>query len=68
MKVLAVVLIASACFAHAETIDVPYGQTRRVEPGSRFTGDVLVNTGAGELDLTGAELVRFLQIPCVEAM
>ena len=55
MKVLVAVLVAAACLAQAETIDVPAGQTRKVEPGRRFTGDVLVKTGAGELDLTGAD-------------
>lgn len=58
MKILSVVLVAAACLAHAETIDVPAGQTRKVDPGRRFTGDVLVKTGAGELDLTGAELAN----------
>ena len=58
MKALTAVLVAAACLAHAETIDVPAGQTRTVDPGRRFTGGVLVKTGAGELDLTGAELAN----------
>ena len=58
MKILTTVLVAAACLAHAETIDVPAGQTRMVDPGRRFTGGVLVKTGAGELDLTGAELAN----------
>ena len=58
MKVLVAVLVAAACLAQAETIDVPAGQTRKVEPGRRFTGDVLVKVGAGELDLTGAALAN----------
>ena len=58
MKTLVVVLVAAACWAQAETIDVPAGQTRKVEPGRRFTGDVLVKTGAGELDLSGASLAN----------
>ena len=58
MKLLIAMLAAAACLAHAETIDVPAGQTRKVEPGRRLTGGVLVKTGAGELDLTGAELAN----------
>ena len=58
MKVLVAVLVAAACWAQAETIVVPAGQTRKVEPGRRFTGDVLVKVGAGELDLTGAALAN----------
>ena len=58
MKTLAVVFVAVACLAQAETIDVPAGQTRTVEPGRRFADDVLVKTGAGELDLTGAALAN----------
>ena len=58
MKAIVMVLVAAACVAQAETIDVPRGQTRKVEPGRRFTGDVLVKTGAGELDLTGASLAN----------
>ena len=58
MKILSVILVAAACLVHAETIDVPAGQTRKADPGRRFTGDVLVKTGAGELDLTGAELAN----------
>ena len=58
MKTVAAILLAAACAVQAEVIDVPFGQTRKVEPGRRFTGDVLVKTGAGELDLTGAELAN----------
>ena len=58
MKKLVMALVAAACLAHAETVDVPAGQTRKVEPGRRFTGGVLVKTGAGELDLTGAALAN----------
>ena len=58
MKSLVVALAAAACLAQAETIDVPAGQTRAVEPGRRFAGDVLVKTGEGELDLTGAVLAN----------
>ena len=58
MKILSVILVAAACLVHAETIDVPAGQTRKVDPGRRFTGAVLVKTGAGELDLTGVELAN----------
>ena len=58
MKKIALFLAAAACLAQAETIDVPAGQTRTVEPGRRFAGDVLVKTGAGELDLTGAVLAN----------
>lgn len=56
MKALVTILLVAACFAQAETIDVPAGQSRKIDPGRRFTGDVLVKTGAGELDLTGAVL------------
>lgn len=48
--------MASACFAQAEVIDVPCGQTRGVDAGRMFTGGVLVKTGGGVLDLTGAVL------------
>ena len=58
MKKIALLVAAAACLLHAETIDVSAGQTRKVEPGRRFTGGVLVKTGAGELDLTGAVLVN----------
>ncbi len=58
MKIIAMVLAAAACLAQAETIDVQAGQTRKVEPGRRFAGDVLVKTGAGELDLTGASFAN----------
>ncbi len=58
MKVVAAVLLAAACVVHAETIDVPSGQTRKVEPGQRFSGGKLVKTGAGVLDLSGAALAN----------
>ena len=58
MKKIALLVAAAACLAQAETIDVPARQTRAVEPGRRFAGDVLVKTGAGELDLTGAVLAN----------
>ena len=56
MKRLVAVLLVTACFAQAETIDVPCGQMRSVEAGRRFTDGVLVKTGGGVLDLTGAVL------------
>ena len=58
MKTVAAILLAAACAVQAEVIDVPFGQVRKVEPGRRFTGGVLVKTGAGELDLTGAALAN----------
>ena len=58
MKKIALLVAVAACLAQAETIDVPAGQKRTVEPGRRFTGDVLVKTGSGELDLTGASLAN----------
>ncbi len=58
MKKLVALILASACFAQAETIDVPCGQTRTVESGRKFSGDVLVKTGGGELDLSGATLAN----------
>ena len=48
--------LALALCVSAETIDVPAGQTVKVEAGRRFEGGVLVKTGAGTLDLTGAVL------------
>ena len=56
MKRLIAVLLLAACSAQAETIDVPCGQTRGVEAGRKFTDGVLVKTGGGVLDLTGAVL------------
>ena len=41
MKRLVAVLLASACFAQAETIDVPCGQTRGVGDGQKLTGGVV---------------------------
>lgn len=57
MKKLVIALgaVASVC-AFGETIDVAAGQTVKVEAGRRFEGDVLVKTGAGTLDLSGAVL------------
>ena len=49
------VVAASLC-AFSETVCVPAGQTVKVEAGRRYEGDVLVKTGAGTLDLTGAVL------------
>ncbi|MGN0846567.1 MAG: hypothetical protein ACI4RA_04190 [Kiritimatiellia bacterium] len=48
--------LAVAAVAVGETIQVPAGETKKVEPGRVFTGDVLVKTGPGTLDLTGASL------------
>ena len=48
-------LALSLC-AYSETVDVPAGQTVKVEAGRRFEGGALVKTGAGTLDLTGAVL------------
>lgn len=50
------VLSVVACTTVAETIDVPAGQTVKVEGGRTFADGVLVKTGAGVLDLTGAHL------------
>ena len=58
MKRLVVVAIAFASLVQAETIDVPCGQTRSVDAGRRFAGGVLVKTGGGVLDLTGAVLAN----------
>ena len=37
-------------------IHVPAGETMKIESGRVFSGDVLVKTGPGTLDLTGAVL------------
>lgn len=58
MKKLLVVAALAACTVGAETIDVPAGQTVKVEAGRRFTGASLVKTGAGTLDLSGAVLAN----------
>ena len=58
MKRFVAGLMALACFAQAETIDVPCGQTRAVDAGCKFAGGVLVKTGGGTLDLTGAILAN----------
>ena len=42
--------------ANETTLDVPVGKTVKVEPGRLFEGGTLVKTGAGCLDLTGAQL------------
>ena len=57
-------LIASCCLFAAvaaagqngTTLDVPAGKTVKVEPGRLFEGGPLVKTGAGCLDLSGAQL------------
>lgn len=46
----------AVCVACAETIDVPAGKTETVAPGRVFSDGVLVKTGGGTLDLTGAQL------------
>lgn len=59
------VLLAFCCLAAAvaaaeepkgTTLDVPAGKTVKVEPGRLFEGGALVKTGAGCLDLSGAQL------------
>lgn len=59
------VLLASCCLfafaavaakANETLLDVPAGKTVKVEPGRLFEGGALVKTGAGCLDLTGAQL------------
>ncbi len=56
LMILSGSLAACVFGAMAETIDVPAGQTVKVEAGRVFTGAALVKTGAGTLDLTGAAL------------
>ena len=58
MKKLLIALAACALGVQAETIDVPAGTVKKIEAGKRFEGGVLVKTGAGTLDLTGAVLAN----------
>lgn len=58
MKKLLIALAACALGVQAETIDVPAGTVKKIEAGRRFEGGVLVKTGAGTLDLTGAVLAN----------
>lgn len=48
----------AAFWASAQTIDVPAGKTEKIACGRVFKGDVLVKTGAGVLDLSGARLAN----------
>ena len=50
------ILGATVDVARGTRIHVPAGETMRIEPGRVFIGDVLIKTGAGTLDLTGAVL------------
>ena len=59
---IAVSLLSASIFgatvdvARGTRIHVPAGETMKIEPGRVFIGDVLVKTGDGTLDLTGAVL------------
>lgn len=56
IAISAAVVAAFASVAVAAEINVPAGKTEVVEPGKCISGDALVKTGAGVLDLSCAKL------------
>lgn len=57
-KFLFFAVFLSVGWGFAETISVPAGETRVVEAGRRFEGEMLVKEGEGVLDLSGAVLAN----------